>query len=43
MVLRYAHLALNHLTEHAKRIDSFFGVDVPKMSHTGYKVVAKEV
>lgn len=33
MVRRYAHLAPNHLTEHAKQIDSIFGVDVPNMSH----------
>ncbi|HDT4261007.1 TPA: site-specific integrase [Enterobacter kobei] len=35
MVRRYAHLAPNHLTEHAKQIDSIFGVDVPNMSHNG--------
>lgn len=32
MVRRYAHLAPNHLTEHAKQIDSIFGVCVPNMS-----------
>lgn len=35
MVLRYAHLAPNHLTEHAKQIDSIFGGDIPNMSHSG--------
>ncbi|WP_410779782.1 hypothetical protein, partial [Klebsiella quasipneumoniae] len=25
MVRRYAHLAPNHLTEHARKIDSIFG------------------
>src|SRR5471030_1020195 len=34
MVRRYAHLSPNHLTEHAKQIDSIFGVSVPKLSHT---------
>ncbi len=33
MVRRYAHLAPNHLTEHAKQIDSIFGDCVPKLSH----------
>lgn len=33
MVQRYAHLAPNHLTEHARQIDSIFGDRVPKMSH----------
>lgn len=33
MVRRYAHLAPNHLTEHAKQIDSIFEEDVPNMSH----------
>lgn len=35
MVRRYAHLAPNHLTEHAKQIDSIFNDDVPNMSHEG--------
>lgn len=35
MVRRYAHLAPNHLTEHAKQIDSIFNDDVPNMSHDG--------
>lgn len=35
MVRRYAHLAPNHLTEHAKQIDSIFSDDVPNMSHSG--------
>ncbi|MDT3641311.1 site-specific integrase, partial [Cronobacter sakazakii] len=34
MVRRYAHLAPNHLTEHAKQIDSIFGDCVPNLSHT---------
>nr|DAI86929.1 MAG TPA: Integrase [Caudoviricetes sp.] len=42
MVRRYAHLAPNHLTEHAKQIDSIFGVDVPNMSHKGNEDEAKE-
>lgn len=42
MVRRYAHLAPNHLTEHAKQIDSIFGVDVPNMSHIENKEEAKE-
>ncbi|MEA7543901.1 anion permease, partial [Salmonella enterica subsp. enterica serovar Montevideo] len=33
MVHRYAHLAPNHLTEHAREIDDIFGDDVPNMSH----------
>lgn len=33
MVRRYAHLAPNHLTEHAKQIDAIFGHVVPNMSH----------
>lgn len=33
MVRRYAHLAPNHLTEHAKQIDTIFGNVVPNMSH----------
>nr|DAK92860.1 MAG TPA: hypothetical protein [Caudoviricetes sp.] len=42
MVRRYAHLAPNHLTEHAKQSDSIFGVDVPNMSHNGNQEVEKE-
>lgn len=42
MVRRYAHLAPNHLTEHAKQIDSIFGVDVPNVSHSGNEEEAKE-
>ncbi|GAA3582961.1 site-specific integrase [Gibbsiella greigii] len=34
MVRRYAHLAPNHLTEHAQQIDSILGRFVPNMSHT---------
>lgn len=32
MVRRYAHLAPNHLTEHARQIDSIFGTSVPNTS-----------
>lgn len=42
MVRRYAHLAPNHLTEHAKQIDAIFGVDVPNMSHSGNQEEVKE-
>ncbi|EAC1471175.1 phage recombination protein Bet [Escherichia coli] len=35
MVRRYAHLAPNHLTEHARKIDDIFGDNVPNMSHSG--------
>ncbi|AKJ41751.1 integrase [Pragia fontium] len=35
MVRRYAHLAPNHLTEHAKQIDSIFDESVPNMSQAG--------
>ena len=34
MVRRYTHLAPNHLTEHAKQIDTIFGVSVPNLSHS---------
>ncbi len=37
MVRRYAHLAPNHLTEHARQIDSIFGTSVPNMSHSKNK------
>lgn len=33
MVRRYAHLAPNHLTEHAKQIDAIMGASVPNLSH----------
>lgn len=33
MVRRYAHLAPNHLTEHARQIDSIFNDAVPNLSH----------
>ncbi len=33
MVRRYAHLAPNHLTEHARQIDSIFDDAVPNLSH----------
>lgn len=35
MVQRYAHLAPNHLTEHARHIDAIFNVCVPNSSHSG--------
>lgn len=35
MVQRYAHLAPNHLTEHARHIDAIFKVDVPNLSQSG--------
>ena len=34
MVRRYAHLAPNHLTEHARQIDAIFNDDVPNVSHS---------
>ncbi|MGU3521812.1 site-specific integrase [Enterobacteriaceae bacterium C23F] len=37
MVRRYAHLAPNHLTEHARQIDVIFNEDVPNMSHQDKK------
>lgn len=39
MVQRYAHLAPNHLTEHARQIDAIFGNRVPNLSHVGNLVV----
>ncbi len=42
MVHRYAHLAPNHLTEHAKQIDSIFSDGVPNMSHMENKEGIKE-
>ena len=33
MVQRYAHLAPNHLTEHARQNDAIFGSRVPNLSH----------
>ncbi|WP_394515389.1 tyrosine-type recombinase/integrase [Pantoea sp. SGAir0215] len=33
MVQRYAHLAPNHLTEHARQIDAIFGSRVTNLSH----------
>lgn len=41
-IRRYAHLAPNHLTEHAKQIDSIFSDDVPDMSHMENKEGIKE-
>ncbi|WP_047684844.1 MULTISPECIES: site-specific integrase [Xenorhabdus] len=41
MVRRYAHLAPNHLTEHARQIDVLFGGGVPNPSQSGKIVVAK--
>ncbi|NEG85044.1 tyrosine-type recombinase/integrase [Pantoea agglomerans] len=39
MVQRYAHLAPNHLTEHARQIDAIFGRRVPNLSHVENLVV----
>lgn len=33
MVQRYAHLAPNHLTEHARHIDAIYSASVPNLSH----------
>ncbi|WP_411899880.1 hypothetical protein, partial [Salmonella enterica] len=33
VIHKYAHLAPNHVTEHARKIDDIFGDDVPNMSH----------
>ncbi|WP_237387150.1 tyrosine-type recombinase/integrase [Xenorhabdus sp. Sc-CR9] len=41
MVRRYAHLAPNHLTEHARQIDTLFGDCVPNMSQTGKIAIVK--
>jgi integrase len=41
MVRRYAHLAPNHLTEHARQIDVLFGAGVPSSSQPEKIVVAK--
>lgn len=40
MVQRYAHLAPNHLTEHARQIDAIFGSRVSNLSH-GEKIKAE--
>ena len=37
MVRRYAHLAPNHLSEHAKQIDAIFGKCVSNLSHMEFK------
>lgn len=42
MVRRYAHLAPNHLTEHARQIYSILGFCVPNMSHKGSQEDFKE-
>jgi integrase len=39
MVQRYAHLAPNHLTEHARQIDAIFCSRVPNLSHVENLVV----
>lgn len=39
VVRQYAHLAPNHLTEHAEQIDSTFGDRVPNLSHKEKKEV----
>jgi integrase len=41
MVRRYAHLAPNHLTEHARQIDVLFGAGVPNSSQSEKIAVAK--
>lgn len=41
MVRRYAHLAPNHLTEHARQIDAIFGGCVPNPSQSGKLAIAK--
>ena len=40
MVRRYAHLAPNHLTEHAKQIDVIFDTYVPSTSHLSINDIA---
>ncbi len=42
VIHRYAHLAPNHLTEHARKIDDIFGDDVPNMSHMENKEEIKK-
>ncbi|ELP14174.1 integrase [Salmonella enterica subsp. enterica serovar Agona str. 400095 17] len=42
VIHRYAHLAPNHLTEHAREIDDIFGDDVPNMSHMENKEEIKK-
>ncbi|EOU5825152.1 integrase, partial [Escherichia coli] len=37
MVRRYAHLAPNHLTEHARQIDSVLNPSVPNLSQSKKK------
>lgn len=39
MIQRYAPLASNHLTEHARQIDAIFGSRVPNLSHVENLVV----
>lgn len=41
MVQRYAHLAPNHLTVHARQIDAIFGDRVPNPSHCEKAAIEK--
>lgn len=40
MVRRYAHLAPNHLTEHAKKIDALMNVNDTNMSQTNFNEIS---
>ncbi|MEG0533576.1 MAG: tyrosine-type recombinase/integrase, partial [Citrobacter sp.] len=43
MVRRYAHLAPNHLTEHARQIDSILNPSVPNLSQLKNKEGTNDV
>ncbi|EPY6620815.1 site-specific integrase, partial [Shigella flexneri] len=43
MVRRYAHLAPNHLTEHARQIDLILNPSVPNLSHSRNKEGTNDV
>ncbi|AHM42421.1 TPA: hypothetical protein HMM47_09925 [Escherichia coli] len=43
MVRRYAHLAPNHLTEHARQIDSVLNPSVPNLSQSKNKEGTNDV
>ena len=43
MVRRYAHLAPNHLTEHARQIDSILNPSVPNLSQSKNKEGTNDV
>ncbi|EFP8856538.1 integrase, partial [Shigella dysenteriae] len=43
MVRRYAHLAPNHLTEHARQIDSILNPSVPNLSQSRNKERTNDV